>query len=219
MRPSRFIGLGVLCSVILVNLMGCRSGAWRKIHIGQTTRAQIENIFQTSIGPKERYIYGLSKDELSGNKTLIMASLDNNGVAIGKYYWHWEPQPTFELLEKDSWHIYLETRIAPLELQGFSPTAESREEAILEHFGQLLFDTSRQFDHLNEVAEIMTKMNQILAMAINQYGRQTKGHSVLDKGGLAFDGQGYGNKCSMALKVVDENRGLYRLTLKGRIEN
>ena len=219
MRASRFIGLSVLFSVMLGNLMGCGSGAWREIHIGQTTGAQIENILQTSLEIEDRYAYGLSKDELSGNKTLIMVSLDDSGVAMGKYYWHQVPRPMFGLLGKDGWEMYLETQIAPLQLQGFSPTAEYREEATVEHFGRLMFDTSRQFDHVNEVAGITLKMNQILAMASGQYNRRVKGRSVMGKGSFAFDGRSYGNKCSMALKVVDENRGVYRLALKGRIEN
>ena len=151
MRGGKFIGPAVLGSVILVNLVGCGSGAWQRIHIGQTTGTQIEDIFQTSLGIEDRYAYALSEDELSGNETLIMVSLDNNGVAIGKYYWHGEPRPLFGLLAKNSWQMQLETQIAPSQLQEYSPTAEPREEAILEHFGRMLFDTSRQFDHLDGI--------------------------------------------------------------------
>ena len=114
---------------------------------------------------------------------------------------------------------FQETQIAALQLQGFSPIAESREGAVLEHFGRLLFDTTRQFEHLNEVAEITVRMNQILAMATHQYERRLEGQSVLEKGGFAFDGLSYGNKCNMALKVIDEPRGAYRLVLKGSVEN
>ena len=219
MRLSRFIALGVLFSAMLGNLMGCGSGAWRKIHIGQTRGDQIEEIFQTSVGPEEQYVYGLSEAELSGNKTLIMVSLDERGVALGKYYWQQVPRPMFGLFKKDSWEMSLETQIAPSQLQGFSLTAETYEKAILEHFGRLLFDTARQFDHLNEVAGITVKMNQILSVATHQYDRQLERQSVLEKGGFSFDGRNYGNKCNMALKVIDEHRGLYRLMLKGSIEN
>jgi hypothetical protein len=205
--------------MMLGSLTGCGSEAWRKIHVGQTTGAQIENIFQASFEPGGRYIYGLSEDNLSGGKTLTMASLDNNGVALGKYYWHLERRPMFGLFNKDSWEILLETQIAPLQLQGFSPVAGAREGAVLEHFGRLLFDTARQFDHLNEVAEITARMNQILAMATHQYERRLEGQSVLDRGGFAFDSLSYGNKCNMTLKVIDESSGVYRLVLKGRIEN
>ena len=216
MKSSKFMGVAVLCSVILSSLMGCEPAAWRKVQIGKTTGAEIEDIFKTPLGIEDRYAYALSEDELTGNKTLIMMSMDDDGIAISKHYWHIEPRPMiFGLFVKDSWTMSLQTQIFPSQLREYSPVPGSREKAILEHFGRLLFDTSRHFEHINNVSGISRSMGQILAIATDQYDRRADQQILLGKKSFVFDGQSHGRKCRVTLKVVDDRRGIYSLTVKG----
>ena len=188
-------------------ILGCEPGVWREIHIGQTGRAEIESALRTSMEAEDRYAYALGYDRL------VMVSLDEAGLANGKYYWR-----QGGLLDRRKWQMQLETQISPRQIQEYSPAAKYREEAALGYFGQMLFDTSRQFDHIAGVAMFSQQMNQIMAMAIKQYGRAIEGQSVSESKGFVFEGQGYGAKCTMKLRAIDERRGIYRLRVEGNIE-
>ena len=196
--------MGAFCGAMLLSLLGCEPGGWRDIHVGQTRGGHIESILQTSIKTEDRYVYGLSENEL------VMVSLDEGGSANGKYYWHeggW--------LDKGHWEMLLEAQISSAQIRAFSRVEKYREEAVLAHMGGMLFDTSRQFDHIADVAMFSQQMNQIMAIAIEQYGRETQGQSVSGRKGFVFEGQGYGAKCTMKLKAMDKQTGIYRLAVTG----
>ena len=96
---------------------------------------------------------------------------------------------------------------------------ETHEEAIVGHFGRVLFDTSRHFEHIDSVSGITGDMRRILTIAIDRYEMREDKQAILNRKRFVFDGQRYGRKCSMALKLVDEGKGVYSLVLKGRAEN
>jgi len=216
-KSVRPISLALVCVLALFSLMGCsyNYNTWHSIKVGRTTAPEVEALFKTPVGPEDLYAYALAEDKLSDNTVLIMTNLDEDGIVTAKYYWHSVPRPIFPLFRMDSWEIALETQIAPSELQQYTATLGPREEAMLEYFGRKLFDTSRHFEHLNEVFGITGSMNQILVLAASQYNMRTDKQTILSKDGFAFDGGIHGNKCTMTLGTIDERQGIYTLVLKG----
>ncbi len=109
----------------------------------------------------------------------------------------------------------MQTQVAPSELQEYTATLGPREEAILEYFGRILFDTSHHFQDINEVFGISGSMKQILVFAANEYNARGDKQTLLTEDGFEFDAGIFGNKCTMVLETVDERQGLYTLKLKG----
>ena len=218
MKSARPIALGLFCVLTLFGPLGCHynRGDYNDIQISKTAAPEVAAIFKTHVGPEDRYTYALDEDKILGNNTvLIMTNLDEDGIVTAKYFWHWVPQPLLLFWRADTWEMTLETQIAPTELQKYTTTMGLREEAMLEYFGRLLFDTSRHFEHVNDVSRITESMNQIMAVATNEYIARTDKQSLLSKDGLAFDGGIHGKKCMIKLETVDERQGLYTVVLKG----
>lgn len=217
MKSVRAIALGLVCVLTLFGLLGCRyhRGDYNNLQVGQTAAPKVAAVFKTPVGPEDRYAYALDEDKLWGNTVLIMTNLDEDGIVTAKYYWHSVPRPLLPFWRMDTWEIALETQIAPAELQQYTAAMGPREEAILEYFGRRLFDTSRHFEHLNEVFGITGSMNQILVLAASQYNMRADKQTLLSEDGFAFDGGIHGNKCTMKLDTVDERQGIYTIVLKG----
>ena len=220
MKSAKSIALGLLCAGTLFGLLGCHynRGDYNDIQVSKTAAPKVAAIFKTPVGPEDRYAYALDEDKFWGNwgnTVLIMANLDEDGIVTAKYYWHSVPRPLLPFWRMDTWEIALETQIAPAELQQYTATMGPREEAMLEYFGRLLFDTSRHFEHLNEVFGITGSMNQILVRAASEYNMRADKQTLLSEDGFAFDGGIHGNKCTMKLAAVDERQGIYTVVLKG----
>ncbi len=214
MKTARFSMVAMLVLAMMVSLMGCRYEQWQGLKVGRSTAADVQEAFKTPVEPEDRYAYALAEDKLSKNSELMIVNLDEDGIVTAKYYWHWVPASLL-LLRTDTWKIALETQVAPSELQQYSAAPGPREEAILQYFSQILFDSSRHFDQINEVFGISTSMRRILALATNAYNSRGDKQTLLSEDGFAFDGGIFGNRCTMVLETVDERQGLYALVLKG----
>ena len=215
MRTARSSIVAVLVLATTVSLMGCRYEQWQGLKVGRSTAADVQEAFKTPVQAEDRYAYALAKDELSKNTELIMVNLDEDGIVTAKYYWHWVRAPLLFLWRTDTWKIALETQVAPSELQQYSAAPGPREEAILQYFRHILFDTSRHFDQINEVFGVSSSMRRILTLAANEYSSRGDKQTLLSKDGFTFDAGIFGNRCSMVLETVDERQGLYTLSLKG----
>ncbi len=200
--------VAVLGLVMGASLMGCHYEQWRALKVGQSTAANVQQAFKTPVQAGDRYAYAFAKDK----KLLMMVNLDENGIVRGKYYWHSAPAGLLSLWRTDTWKMALATEVAPSELQQYSAAPGPREEAILQYFGEILFDTSRHFEQINEVTESMA---QILTLAADKYRSRDDKETLLSKGGFSFDGGIFGNKCTMVLETVDGRQGLYMLVVQG----
>ena len=217
MRTSRYSMIAVLGLVITSSLMGCRYEQWQELRVGQSKAMDVQKAFKTPVEAEDRYAYAFVKDKFTKNKVMMMVNLDEEGVVNAKYYWHSVPAPPLFLWRADTWKIAMETQVDASELQEYSATPGMREEAILQYFGDILFDTSRHFDQIDEVFTISTSMRRILAMATTQYRSRGDKQTLLSEDGFTFDGGIFSNesRCRMVLETVDERHGIYLLELKG----
>ena len=214
-KSAKSISLVLIGVLTLSSFTGCRYGQWNSIEVRRTTAPELGKMFKAPIGPEDHYAYALSEDSFSHNTVLMMTDLDAAGIVTAKYYWKSVPRPIFPLFRMDSWEMAIETQIDPAKLQEYTASPGPREQAMLEYFGKKLFDTSRHFDHFNEIFAITGSMNQILALAAGEYDMRADKQTLLSRNGFAFDGGIHGNKCSMKLAAVNEREGIYRLELKG----
>lgn len=217
MRTAKYSIIAVLILLTMTSLMGCRYEQWQHdLTVGQSTALDVQEAFKTPVEPEDRYAYALAKDELNKNTELMMVNLDEDGIVTAKYYWHWARTSILFFGRTDSWKIALETQVAPSELQQYSAAPGPREEAIVQYFRHILFDTSRHFDQIEEVFNGSSSMRRILEMAAIQYSSRGDKRTLLSKDGFTFDAGTFGSDCSMVLEPVDESQGLYMLSLKGQ---
>ena len=215
MKISRTLIVGVFGAMIVSILTGCGAKQWNDLKVGRSTAGDVEEVFKTNVDSRDRYAYVLSKSKLNSNVDLVMVDLDVDGIVMAKYCWRFVPSPILPLGQKDAWQIDMETQLAPTELQKYTATLGPREEAILEYFGRILFDTSRHFQDINEVFGISNSMKQILVFAVDEYNARSDRPSLLGEKGFEFDAGVFGDRSSMVLKTIDERQGLYSLRLKG----
>lgn len=196
-------------------LTGCHYSDWESIKVGRSSANDVSAIFKTPVAAEDRYAYAIDRDPSSGRTELIMTNFDDDGIVSGKFYWHWDPRPVFALTRLDSWEIAMQTQVAPLKLQEYSATLGPREEAVLEHFGEILIDTVGHFEHLSEIFGAAGSMRKIFTLASVEYSMRADKQSLLSEDGFVFDGDIYGHKCTMVLMPLDERSGLYEVVLKG----
>jgi len=214
-RIAKSLIVTVVVLATMTGLMGCRYEQWQGLKVGRSTAADVQEAFKTPVEAKDRYAYALAEDKVGKHTELIMVNLDEDGIVTAKYYWHWTAAPLLFLWRADTWKMVLETQVSPSELQQYSAAPGPREEAILQYFRQILFDTSRHFDEIKEVFGASSSMRRILMLAANEYSSRGDKQTLLSQDGFAFDGGIFGNKCSMVLETVDERQGLYMLELAG----
>ena len=213
------ISMVAVLGLVVASLMGChqRYDEWqRTLVVGQSTAEDVQEAFKTPVeAGGDRSAFAIAEDKLNKDTILMMADLDEDGIVDAKYYWHWAPAPNLVLLRTNIWKMALETQISPSELQQYSPGPGPREEAILQYFGEKLFDTARHFNHIDEVFGATGSMTRILTMAAGKYHSRGDKQTLLSEEGFTFDAGIFANKATMFLETVDERQGLYRLVLQG----
>ena len=205
----------MLALVILTTATGCSTAQWNDLTVGRSTATDIQKVFETPVQAEDRYAYAMSEDKFTKKNVLMMANLDVDGIVTAKYYWYSLPAPILPFWRADTWKIAMETKVSPSELQEYSATVGPREEAIIQYFGRILFDTSHHFRDTNEVFGLTSSMKQILVMAANQYNSRGDKQTLLTKDGFEFDGGIHGDTCTMTLETLDQRQGLYSLRLEG----
>ncbi len=205
----------MLSFIILTAAAGCGTTHWNDLRVGRSTATDIQKLFETTVQAEDRYAYAIAEDTFTKKTVLMMVNLDVDGIVTAKYYWNSEPAPILPFWHADTWQIAMETQVAPSELQEYSATVGPREEAIIQYFGRILFDTHHHFRDTNEVFGVSASMKQILVMAANEYNARSDKQTLLTEEGFVFDGGIHGNKCTMILETIDERQGLYSLRLKG----
>ena len=188
--------------------------AWRDLVLGESTRADVATVFNTSVSKEDRYAYALRDDMRTDNTFLMMVDLDEDSIVTAKYYWEWSSTPSF-LVKVDSWEMAIDTRIPASVLQEYTATLGPREEKILEYFGLRLYEIAAHFEDLNEVFGATAAMKRIYTMAALQYSMRADKQTLLSEDGFVFDGDIYGNKCTISLRPIDDRAGWYFIVLKG----
>ena len=188
--------------------------AWQDLVVGRSTRADVAAVFNTPVDEKDRYAYALDEGQWKNDTFLMMVDLDDDGIATAKYYWEWLSAPAF-LAKLETWELAIDTRIPASLLQEYTANLGPREDDILQYFGRRLYEISAHFQDVNEVFGATGSMKRILTLAATQYSMRADKKALLSEQGFVFDGDVYGNKCTMTLTPVDERAGWYFLLLKG----
>ena len=188
--------------------------AWQNIAVGRSSYNDVAAVFETGVSEKDRYAYALDEDNKKNNTFLMMVDLDEDGIVGAKYYWERVTTSAF-LAKIESWEIAMDTRIPGAVLQEYTVGVGPREEAILAYFATKLYETADQFEHLNEVFGATGAMKRIFMLAASEYNMRADKQTLLSPEGFVFDGDIYGNKCTMSLVPIDERAGWYFLVLKG----
>lgn len=216
-KTARISVAAVLGLVMGMSLMGCqrRYEEWQALKVGRSTAADVQAAFKTPVQAEDRYAYALAEDKVGKDTVLMMVNLDEDGIVNSKYYWHSASKPPLFFVRADTWKMAVETQVAPSELQQYWAGTGPREEAILRYFAEILFDTSRHFDEINEVFGATGSMTRILTLAADKYHSRGDKQTLLSEDGFTFDAGIFGSDCTMVLETADERRGLYRLVLEG----
>jgi hypothetical protein len=109
----------------------------------------------------------------------------------------------------------MDTRIPAALLQEYTAGVGPREEAILAYFATKLYRVAAEYEHLNEVFGATGAMKRLYTLAASEYNMRADKKALLSPGGFVFDGDIYGNECTMSLVPIDERAGWYFLVLKG----
>jgi len=188
--------------------------AWQNIAVGRSNHNDVSAVLETNVGEKDRYAYALDEDNKRENTFLMMVDLDEDGIVSGKYYWERVTTSAF-LAKIESWEIAMDTRIPAAVLQEYTAGVGPREEAILAYFATKLYGIAAKYEHLNEVFGATGAMKRIYTLAASEYNMRADKKALLSPEGFVFDGDIYGNKCTMSLVPIDERAGWYFLVLKG----
>ncbi|NIA06183.1 MAG: hypothetical protein GWP14_00845 [Actinobacteria bacterium] len=189
--------------------------AWQNIAVGKSSYNDVAAVFETTVSDKDRYAYALDEDNKRENTFLMMVNLDEDGIVAGKYYW--ERVTTSALLAKtENWEIAMDTRIPAAVLQEYTSGVGPREEAILAYFATKLYGIAEKYEHLNEVFGATGAMKRIFTLAASEYNMRADKQALRSPEGFVFDGDIYGDKCTMSLVPIDERAGWYFLVLKGK---
>ena len=189
--------------------------AWQDLAVGKSTRADVALAFNTPVTDKDRYAYALDEEQPKSNSFLMMVDLDEDGIVTAKYYWEWISTSAF-LARVDSWEMAVDTQIPASVIQEYTATLGPREEAILEYFGRRLYGIAAHFEHLRQVFGATASMKRILTLAATEYNMRADKQALLSERGVVFDGDVFGDECTISLRPIDEQAGWYFLVLKGR---
>lgn len=188
--------------------------AWRGLVVGKSTRDDVAAVFNTPVTDKDRYAYALDEEQPKSNSFLMMVDLDEDGIVTAKYYWEWISTSAF-LAKVDSWEMAIDTQIPASVIQEYTATLGPREEAILEYFGRRLYGIAAHFEHLRQVFGATASMKRILTLAATEYNTRADKQALLSERGFVFDGDVFGDECTISLRTIDEQAGWYFLVLKG----
>ena len=189
--------------------------AWQEIAVGRSSHNDVATVFETSVSEKDRYAYALDEDNKKNNTFLMMVDLDEDGVVSAKYYWERVTTSAF-LAKVQDWEMAIDMRIPGAVLQEYTAGVGPREEAILAYFATRLYGIAGKYEHLNEVFGATGAMKRIYTLAASEYNMRANKKALLSPEGFVFDGDIYGDKCTMNLVPVDERAGWYFLVLKGQ---
>lgn len=189
--------------------------AWRGLVVGKSTRADVALAFNTPVTVNDRYAYALDEEQPKSNSFLMMVDLDEDGIVTTKYYWEWISTPAF-LARRDSWEMAIDTQVPASVIQEYTANVGPREDAILEYFGRRLYGIAAHFEHLRQVFGATGSMKRILTLAATEYNMRADKQALLSERGFVFDGDVFGDECTISLRPIDEQAGWYFLVLKGR---
>ena len=234
MRIARVVVLNLMPSVLCLLLTaGCankqtqtNSGgsvssrtedqeAWQSITVGRSSHNDVGAVFRTSVSEKDRYAYALDEDNKKNNTFLMMVDLDEDGIVSAKYYWERVTTSAF-LAKVQEWEMAIDMRIPGAVLQEYTAGVGPREEAILAYLATRLYGIAEKYEHLKEVFGATGAMKRIYTLAAAEYNMRADKQALLSPEGFVFDGDIYGDKCTMNLVAVDERAGWYFLVLKGQ---
>ena len=188
---------------------------WQGLVVGESTAADVAAVFRTPVSKDDRYAYALRQNKGSENTFLMMVDFDQDGILTAKYYWEWFSTAPSPLVRMDIWEMVIDTEIPGFVLQEYTATLGPREEAVLQYFGQKLYEIAAQFEHLNQVFGATGSMKRILTLAATEYNMRADKQTLLSEHGFVFDGGIFGNNCTISLRPIDEQAGWYFLVLKG----
>ena len=188
--------------------------AWQALAVGKSTRDRVAAVFNTTVTDRDRYAYALDEEHPKSNKFLMMADLDEDGIVTVKYYWEWITTSAF-LAKVESWEMAIDTQIPASVIQQYTAAPGPREEAILEYFGRRLYGIAAHFEHLRQVFAATASMKRILTLAASEYNMRADKQALLSEEGFVFDGDIFGNECTISLRPIDEQAGWYFLVIKG----
>ena len=192
---------------------------WQSLTVYKSTAADVAAVFRTPVSKGDRYAYALREDKLTDSVFLMMVDLDEDGIVTAKYYWEWIATPQF-LAKLESWEMAMDMKIPASVLQEYTTNLGPKEEAILDYLGGRLRDIAAHFENLKQLFGATGSMKRILTMAATEYNMRADKQALLSERGFVFDGDVFGDECTISLKPIDERAGWYFLVLKGhRIKN
>lgn len=193
---------------------------WQSIVVGESTSADVATAFQAPVDQKDRHAYAIKDEEGTDNSFLMMVDLDEDSIVTAKYSWQWISSAPSPFVRLDTWEIAIDTHIPPADLQEYTANIGPREEAILERFAQRLYAIADHFADMEEVFGPTASMKRIFTLAASQYNMRADKQTLLTEHGFTFDGEIFGDECTMSLKTIDAQSGWYFIVLKGhRVKN